>query len=174
MRAPQWRSASTGISSLLEVKGLDGMIRLLGWITEALAPRSWLTSYVPHVRSCLPSPVLRNQSTLASKVCHVAQNVHTPKWFLLNHIESYHCYVWVTKLYIKMNGMLIEICKRNKSLKFYAFNFTSYVILLSQANIQILLPFYSGKIIYWTYFYFDHSWLLWRILSFLWFKLKKT
>jgi hypothetical protein len=46
-----------------------------------------------------------------------------------------------------MNGMLIEICKGTKSLKFYAFNFTSNVIPLSQENLQNLFPFYSGNII---------------------------
>lgn len=44
--------------------------------------------------------------------------------------------------------MLIEIFKRSKSLKFYAFNFTSNVILLSEENLQIVITFYSGKIIF--------------------------
>jgi len=47
-----------------------------------------------------------------------------------------------------MNGMFVEICKGSKSLKFYAFDFTSNAILFSQENLQILFTFYSGKIIF--------------------------
>lgn len=47
-----------------------------------------------------------------------------------------------------MKGIRIEICKGSKPLKFYAFNFTCNVIILSQENLQILFPSYSGKIIF--------------------------
>jgi hypothetical protein len=46
-----------------------------------------------------------------------------------------------------MSGMLIEICKGNKSLEFYASNFTSYLIRLLQENLGIIFIFYSGKIV---------------------------